>query len=118
MQPIGLRLAAFAARAQGTSVILVWQTVSEVGIAGFQVLRTGAEGDVIILQEALAAQHSGASQRAAYIFVDDSAQPGAAYRYALAIAGLDGRVDVVAWEDVLAPRAAIFLPFLTIDGRP
>jgi len=93
IQPTGVRLAGFSVTTADGGVLVTWNTASEVGIAGFNVVRGDAPvGDFV------AAAKAGANAGASYKLLDKN--PGAG-GYALNILKADGSVQRV---DLGSPR--------------
>jgi len=92
IQPTGVTLAGLTAAAQPGGVLMSWQTASEVGILGFNVLRRVGGEFVAVNPEFLFAQYAGASLGAAYTYVDADL-PAGVYTYTLEVVLLDGRVE-------------------------
>ncbi len=97
----GVTLAGLTAEAQPDGVLVSWQTASEVGILGFNVLRNVGGEFVAVNPEFLFADYAGANLGAAYTYVD-AGLPAGVYTYILEVIMLDGRVEwygllVVEW---------------------
>ncbi len=95
--PLGndaVQLAGFTARRQARTVILEWQTISEINHAGFRLLREEPSGRLVNLTPQLIAPAAagGELDGACYAFVDRAA-PAAATRYWLEDVDRRGRVS-------------------------
>jgi uncharacterized repeat protein (TIGR01451 family) len=92
VQPTGVALAGLAAVAQPDGVLVSWQTASEVGILGFNLLRSVGGEFVAVNQEFLFAEYAGANLGASYAYAD-AGLPAGVYTYTLEVVLLDGRVE-------------------------
>jgi len=91
LQPTGLFVADFSAQVEGTDVTLAWETVSELNIADFRVLRRRATSDAYEpVGEFVMAQWSGMDRGGAYTLTDRDLAVGR-YVYLLQVVTLDGR---------------------------
>ncbi len=91
-KPTGLFITDFTATTVEDDVTLFWQTVSELEIAGFRVLRQeglGADA-AVALDTYIPANWPGMDQGGVYTFADEDLAPGV-YRYTLQAVLLDGR---------------------------
>ena len=95
--PTGIELAGFQAEVRGRGVRLIWQTNSEAGILGFNVLRADSAGGepqeaafVTINPSLIFAQASGSANGASYAYDDEHVAAGRGYTYRLEIVKLDG----------------------------
>lgn len=104
LDPTGVTLAGFTASAARSDVLLSWQTVSESGFVGFNLLRQGggAAGLVTLNATLIAAQHAGQDRGAAYAFRDEGLQPGA-YTYYLEVINLDGSPELLGTIEISTP---------------
>ena len=107
--PQAVTLAFWAAHAEGTTVQLTWETVSEVANAGFNIYRgPSATGPWDRVNATLIpAQTPGATDGGQYAWTDAAVEAGATYWYALEDVALDGtltRHDAVA-VTVAGPNA-------------
>ncbi len=70
---------------------LSWQTVSEVNVAGYNLLRINPDSSITLLTSpSIPAQKPGQSEGASYSWVDSSVVAGQFYTYILEVIGLDG----------------------------
>jgi uncharacterized repeat protein (TIGR01451 family) len=92
IQPTGVTLAGLAAVVQPGGVLVSWQTASEAGILGFNLLSSVGGEFVAVNQEFLFAEYAGASLGASYAYVD-TGLPAGVYTYILEVVMLDGRVE-------------------------
>jgi hypothetical protein len=93
IQPTGLTMGSFGAEVRGAGVTLSWETLSEVNMLGFNVLRATSGGDYAAVNEVfIFAQYAGADQGASYEYRDESVEPGVAYEYMLEVLKTDGGV--------------------------
>ncbi|HHB90104.1 MAG TPA: hypothetical protein ENK60_02215, partial [Anaerolineae bacterium] len=91
LQPTGLFVTDFSAQVAGPDVTLRWETVSELNIAGFQVLRRRITSDAFEpVGEFVTAQWSGMDQGGVYTLTDANLAVGR-YVYLLQVVTLDGR---------------------------
>ena len=81
--PAAVELASFGATAQGSAILLEWETATELDNLGFNVYRSqAAEGERVQLNPALIpAQNPGSVLGATYSFLDEAAAPGVTYYY-------------------------------------
>jgi hypothetical protein len=90
-RPTGVAVAGFSVRVAGHDTLLAWETVSEAGITGFNVLRRANGGDERAANgELVFAEHAGQGRGAFYEYRDRGVAPGV-YTYVLEVVGLDGR---------------------------
>jgi hypothetical protein len=75
----------FQATPMGVGILVNWQTTSEVGLQGFNLLRSEQpEGKYTLLnQDLIPAEASSATVGAAYSWLDSGAEPGTRYFYKL-----------------------------------
>ena len=98
--PTGVSLAGFSATPAPDGIAVGWETVEELNIAGFNVLRQAGDGEFVILNsELLFAQNAGANQGAAYSFMDTAAPEGI-LTYVLQVVRLDGSVETLGEVEV------------------
>ncbi len=92
--PLAVDLAVFSVEATAAGVVLTWETISEVGNAGFNVHRAASDtGPWTQINSALIpAAAPGSSEGHAYTWIDATVTPGATYWYALEDVALDGTV--------------------------
>ncbi len=107
--PLAVNLAGFGAEATADGVALAWETISETGVAGFNIYRaTSSEGPWTQLNDALIpAQAPGAAAGGSYTFTDTTAPQGATLWYQLEDVALDGattRHDPVSVTPAGAPN--------------
>jgi len=99
VNPTAVVLASLNAVAEPGGVLLSWETVSEVDILGFNLLRSeavGANGHSPVLsvnEEFIFAQYCGADRGNAYVYSDGEVVSGRTYEYVLEIVRLDGGVE-------------------------
>jgi len=92
--PTGLVLTSLQGEAQPDGVTIRWETASEVGVLGFNVLRGEAGGEMGVMNEGVIfAQYAGADRGAAYAYRDERVISGRSCDYALEVVRLDGSVD-------------------------
>ena len=112
--PTGVMLASFGGVAQPGGVLLGWQTANEVEMVGFNVLRSEADGEWVLLnEEFIFAQYGGAAQGAAYAYRDEAVAPGTRYAYLLEVVKSDGGVE----QYPLAAVTAQWWNWLPVIGR-
>ena len=92
LKPTGLFITDFTAATVENDVTLTWQTVSELEIVGFRVLRKNGLGAnaVISLDTFIPANWPGMDQGGVYAYADDDLEPGI-YHYSLQAVLLNGR---------------------------
>jgi hypothetical protein len=98
--------------AEPGGVLLSWETVSEVDILGFNLLRREAGGEFESVNEELVfAQYCGADTGGAYADSDGGVVSGRTYEYVLEIVRLDGGVE--QWGQVsVAMGLGVQLPLV------
>jgi len=81
--PAAVELASFTAAPQGSTILLEWETATELDNLGFNLYRAGsASSPREQLNAALIpAQSPGSAAGAAYTFADETAAPGVTYHY-------------------------------------
>ena len=97
-----VELASFSAEPQGSTVLVSWETATELDNLGFNLYRANAAGGerVRLNEWLIASQSLGSTVGSSYQFVDHSAKPGMAYEYWLedidlaGVAGMNGPVAV------------------------
>lgn len=100
--PTAVTVSSFTAEVAQGQIALQWQTVTEVDIVGFHLLRgTRAEGPFVrINAELIPAQASGSPTGARYHFTDRSARVGKTYFYVLEAVKLDGSTERLSMVQV------------------
>jgi hypothetical protein len=90
--PTAVELASFSSEPQGRTVLVSWETATELDNLGFNLYRANsAGGERIRLNEWLiASQSPGSTVGSNYQFVDRSAEPGKAYHYWLEDIDVEG----------------------------
>ena len=89
--PLAVTLAGFSAAGQIDHILVSWETVSEVGNAGFELHRsTSDDWSSATRLAAVPSQGPGSSQGFVYSYQDFTAQPGQVYRYWLVAIDLSG----------------------------
>jgi hypothetical protein len=112
--PTGLELTGFTAVRGPDGVRLQWQTVSELEILGFNLLRSRAAtvpGDRVepwtpVSGDLIFAEQSGSNRGGNYTYADPDVIPSESYRYVLEVVKLDGSVEQIALPQGLIPPAA------------
>jgi len=79
--PLAVTLASFEAQAQTNSILLTWETVSEIDNAGFNLYRSNSSAGPGELQAFVPSAAPGSSQGAIYEWTDLDVQPGVTYFY-------------------------------------
>jgi len=96
VRPTGVDVYGLTATRAGDSLAITWQTGNEAQIVGFNVQRAAAEGEFVPINSALVpAEHPGANQGAAYLFVDAGAGCAAADLATADFAACTYRIEVV-----------------------
>jgi hypothetical protein len=105
--PTAVELASFSVDLEGGSVMVRWETATELDNVGFNVYRAEADGgEPIQLNDRLIpSQDPGSTVGSRYQFVDRSAQPGMAYEYWLEDVDLGGAGTMNGPVAVQLPRA-------------
>jgi len=89
--PLAVTLADFSATGQTDHIQVSWETVSEIGNAGFELYRaTSADWSSAARLAAVPSQGPGSSQGFVYSYRDDAVQPGQVYWYWLVDIDLSG----------------------------
>ncbi len=92
--PLAILLDSFDAQPVGSRILVTWETVSEIGNAGFNLYRTGAassqptDGDLLAF---IPSATPGGGQGAFYQWSDTEVEAGVTYWYWLQTVGLDGQ---------------------------
>jgi hypothetical protein len=110
--PVPVAITSFQPRVEDGAVHLAWETWSDAGLTGFEVLRATGSGDLRVLGDGMITgnQHE---------YVDRSVEPGTRYEYQLVAYGSDGftaasqRVSAVVPAIGLALRQNVPNPFAT-----
>jgi hypothetical protein len=93
--PLAVTLASFDASVfAGGSVLLAWETVSEIDNAGFSLYRSLSDGAPETWLAFVPSQAPGSSGGFAYTYIDQAVQPGVTYWYWLEDVDLDGRTTL------------------------
>ncbi len=96
-------------------VALSWETASEVGTAGFNVYRAGAEGEAFVqVNDALIPARGDEVTGATYRFADDDVQPGRRYVYRIEEVEWDGTVN--AYPETVTVRAGLPRLWTRVEG--
>jgi C1A family cysteine protease len=83
--PLTVRLDSFQARPVGDGVRLTWETASEIGTIGFNILRADRpDGPFVCINDRMIAATGVAGRPTAYEFADRDVQAGRTYYYRLA----------------------------------
>jgi hypothetical protein len=108
--PTAVELASFSAEPQGSTVLVSWETATELDNLGFNLFRSKAGGERIRLNDQLiASQSPGSTVGSSYRLVDRSVEPGMAYQYWLedidlgGVTGMNGPVAVQMPRNRLLP---------------
>jgi hypothetical protein len=105
--PTAVEVSSFTARTTVEGAVAIdWETVTEINLASFNVLRSqGANGPYAqVNTELIPAQSSGSPTGARYQFIDRGAVPRQTYYYQLQVIRLDGSREVVGPIRVTVPR--------------
>jgi hypothetical protein len=95
--PLAVELSRFeVSKAGRKNIYLVWETVSEQDVAGFNIYRSGKPEKMnrLINPELIAALYPGELTGAVYTFMDANVKPAKTYYYWLEAIGLDGSVEI------------------------
>jgi hypothetical protein len=109
-QPLSVELAAFTAKPQARSILVEWQTISEVDNVGFNLYRADSlDGRQIRLNAGLIpSKGPGSPIGFAYSFVDRTARAGQTYYYWLE------DLSVYGWYTKHGPMSAAIPPSLSV----
>jgi hypothetical protein len=88
--PLGVLLAGFSANQEWEHVVVRWETVSEVGNAGFNLYRSDSAAGPLTLLAYLPSQAPGSTQGFVYNYEDLDVQPGETWWYTLEDISLSG----------------------------
>jgi hypothetical protein len=89
--PTAITLASFEAKPGNNKVTLTWETATEINNAGFNILRAESEtGAYVKINAAIIPAKAGATQGAAYQFIDSTAKNRTTYFYKLQDIDLNG----------------------------
>ncbi|RMG54355.1 MAG: lamin tail domain-containing protein [Acidobacteria bacterium] len=111
--PTAVTVSSFTAAVAQDRITIRWQTVSEIDIVGFHLLRaTRAEGPFVrINSELIPARASGSPTGAQYEFADRNVRVGKIYFYVLEAVKLDGSVERLSTVQVE------YKPTVSLDGK-
>lgn len=113
-EPTAIELASFSAAAQGSNVLLTWETATELENLGFNLYRAdslyGERGQ--INGRLIPSEMSGNAMGATYTYLDETAAPGQTYYYWLE------DVDVHGLVGEHGPAEATTAAQKTLPGRP
>ncbi|MDH4338734.1 MAG: T9SS type A sorting domain-containing protein [Candidatus Krumholzibacteria bacterium] len=100
--PVPVAITSFEPRVADGAVHLEWETWSDEGLAGFEILRATGSGDLRALGDGMLPgnQHD---------YVDRSVEPGTRYDYQLVAHGAEGWTTVSARVSATVPRAGLAL---------
>ncbi len=123
--PTAVEMAGLDAVAVGDTAYLSWQTVSEVDMAGFNVMRasvnpaTGAiqGGWAQINPVPIPAQAGGTPLGLAYSYTDVNLAVGMTYRYSLDVIKSDGTVERYGLTEAAIKNSQTWHTFLPMAGR-
>ena len=93
--PLAVTLASFEAQGQTSSILLTWETVSEIDNAGFNLYRSDSSAGPGELQTFVPSAAPGSSQGAIYEWTDLDVQPGGTYFYWLEAIDLNGQATLL-----------------------
>ncbi len=90
--PTAVRLVSFAARGQAGSVLVTWETASEVNNLGFYLYRrpAGTQALTRLNEHLIPSRAPGQGEGTIYSFFDEQAVPGVMYEYILEDVDLNG----------------------------
>ncbi len=123
--PTAVEMAGLDAVAVGDTAFLSWQTVSEVDMAGFNVMRASVDPVTGKVQDAWAqinpvpipAQAGGTPLGLAYSYTDANLTVGVTYRYSLDVIKSDGTVERYGLTEAAIKNTQIWHTFLPVAGR-
>ena len=108
-----IELASFEAKARGRSILITWETGTEIDDAGFDLYRVEA-GDRTTprrINERMIPAKGSPAAGASYEFIDADVRPGVTYSYYLLDVGTDG---TATWHGPVSAR----VPLRNCDPRP
>ncbi len=108
-QPTGIRLVSFDASLDSGDALLSWETVAELDMVGFKLLRRSGQGDFSEITGIIPAEHAGAAAGTIYQHTDAALSPGS-YTYALLAVKFDGSAKLLATDSVLLRWSDPFVP--------
>ena len=112
--PTAVRMAGFTAQRKFNGVRVTWQSVDELEVLGFNVMRR--ERDAVasdfaaVNDELIMAQNPGLASGSGYEFTDRDADSNQAYEYALEIVKLDGTTESFGAAEVQRSRVQLRKP--------
>jgi len=114
-EPTAVELASFTATPQAQSILIEWETISEIDNLGFNLYRaTSPTGPRTKLNDSLIpSQGPGSPIGYVYSFVDRRVVPGQTYYYWLEAVDIYGMTASYGPESAFVP-----LPFGVPEGRP
>ncbi len=116
--PLAVTLASFTAQAQGASVLVEWETVSEIGNLGFNLYRNVTADEPGDLLAFVPAQAPGATQGAVYSYLDAAVEAGQTYWYWLEAVDVSGATTLHGPVSVqVSAPTAVQLAGLTAESR-
>ena len=112
--PTLVTLSTFEVVGQGTSLVISWETASEIDTLGYNIRRSDMEeGPFEQINDAIIAANGGPTQGASYEFIDQNVEPGKTYFYKLE------DVDTSGSRSVYGPVSATVsaaIPTMTDTG--
>jgi len=92
-QPTAVKLLSFTAAPRGSTILVTWETASEVDNLGFHLYRreVGMQGYTRLNQALIPSRSPGQGEGATYAFVDEGVRGGVTYEYLLEDVDLAGR---------------------------
>ena len=116
--PLAVILANFEAQGQTNSILLTWETVSEIDNVGFNLYRSDFSAGPRELQTFVPSAAPGSSQGAAYEWTDLDVQPGVTYFYWLEAIDLNGQATLLgSVSAIVQPPTAVRLSQFDATGQ-
>jgi hypothetical protein len=114
-----VELASFEANARGRSILITWETGTEIDNAGFDLYRVEA-GDRTTprrINEGMIPANGSPAAGASYEFIDADVSPGITYSYYLLDIDTDGKVTLHGPVSARAPERPVVIPDKRIGPR-
>jgi hypothetical protein len=113
-RPTGVTMSSFQVDLNAGTILVSWETLSEVQLAGFNVYRSTSpnEKGLLLNSQLIPAQAGGQMSGAYYELSDSNAPKGAAIYYWLEIVYTDGYTEVIGPEVSYIWNIPMFIPFL------
>jgi len=112
--PTAVDLASFLARPDGNSILVEWETATEVDALGFNLYRAQDPGGETLLlnDELIPAKQPGSPIGSQYQFVDRPVEPGTPYYYWLDCVHIDGSTARYGPVNAVLGQYRLYLPVI------